>query len=336
MKPSHTLALGALGLGAATVWWHQRRPRYSFADRVVVLTGGSRGLGLELARQLAEEGAVLALLARDSDELLTAAHELRALGGAVRCYPCDVGSAEEVEHTMHAIDADLGRIDVLIHNAGRILCAPVDNLRREDFEASMRTHFYGALHTTLAALPIMHRQREARILYVSSIGGKIGIPHMAPYSASKHALAGFARALAAELRPTQIRVTLACPGLLRTGSHRAALFGGKAEAEARVFTAAATAPGVTVSADLAARRLIEACRAGRAEVTFPWQWRMTGAGFELFPEMAQTANGLISRVLPAATPTHTPIRTGKEVRGPQPGVWSKRHEEQLAARMHQH
>ena len=251
-------ALGmAAGVGAALVATRLSRARLgiTFAGRVVVLTGGSRGLGLVMARMLVDEGARVVVLARDMGELQRAREDLEARGtGEVMTLRCDVRRRADV---CAAVDTVLERwraIDVLINNAGIIQVGPLEHMGHEDFENAMATHFWGPLHLILEIAPVMRHRRFGRIVNISSIGGKVAIPHLAPYSASKFALTGLSDGLRAELDPYGIRVTTVSPGLMRTGSPVNAQFKGQHEAEYLWFKVASSVPGVTIGAERAARR----------------------------------------------------------------------------------
>ncbi|MEJ7710408.1 MAG: SDR family oxidoreductase [Pyrinomonadaceae bacterium] len=130
----------------------------------------------------------------------------------------------------------LGGIDVLINNAGLIQVGPLEVMTLEDYEEAMRTHFWAPLYTILAVLPQMRRRQEGRIVNISSIGGKIAVPHLVPYSASKFALVGLSTGLRTELAKDKIVVTTVSPGLIRTGSPRNATFKGKHREEYAWFS----------------------------------------------------------------------------------------------------
>src|SRR5262249_42377051 len=135
------VALGALGVG---VWLlSRRRPDFDFRDKVVLLTGGSRGLGLVLARQLMREGARPALCARDEEELERAAAELAVLDGWPLALPCDVTFPEQVVDLVRAVEVHLGPVDVLINNAGVIEVGPLRTMTRGDFEEALAVNFWG-------------------------------------------------------------------------------------------------------------------------------------------------------------------------------------------------
>src|SRR5204863_2590958 len=122
------------------------------------------------------------------------------------------------------------------------------------------------VHTTLDVMPDMRARREGRIVNISSIGGKVSVPHLLPYSASKFALVGLSEGLRAELAKDGIVVTTVCPGLMRTGSPRNAQFKGQHRAEYAWFTLSDSMPFFSQSAERAARQILSACRHGEAEV----------------------------------------------------------------------
>jgi NAD(P)-dependent dehydrogenase (short-subunit alcohol dehydrogenase family) len=294
----------AVGLGAALVATRLSRARLaiSFEGRVVVITGGSRGLGLVLARMLVNEGARVVLLARDLDELERARAELDACGrGEVMTLRCDVRRRADVRA---AIDAVLDRwrsVDILINNAGVIQVGPLEHMDHEDFENAMATHFWGPLHLILEVTPVMRHRRFGRIVNISSIGGKIAVPHLAPYSASKFALTGLSDAIRAELDPYGIRVTTVAPGLMRTGSPINAQFKGQHEAEFAWFKVASSLPAVTIAAERAARKILDACRHGDPVLTITPQAKAAAVANVIAPASVARAMMLITRMLPAGS-----------------------------------
>jgi NAD(P)-dependent dehydrogenase (short-subunit alcohol dehydrogenase family) len=240
--------------------------RIDFTGRVVVITGGSRGLGLVLARQVAAEGARLCLLARNEEELARAAAQFPP-GSAVMPVRCDIRRRADVRAAVDAILDRWGVIDVLINNAGVIQVGPLEHMTTGDFENAMATHFWGPLHLMFEIVPSMRRRGFGRIVNISSIGGRVAVPHLAPYSASKFALAGLSDAVRTELDQYGIRVTTVAPGLMRTGSPVNADVKGQHEAEYAWFAISDSLLGLSVSAENAARQILEACRYGDPELT---------------------------------------------------------------------
>lgn len=278
-----------------------RYRRISFRGKVAIITGGSRGLGLALARELGREGVQLELLARDAEELERAASSLRAEGVSVHTWTCDICDQEQIERTIESIVQITRRIDLLINNAGVILVAPLENLRREDFDLAMRTHFWGSLDTTLASLPYL-KQSHGCIINISSIGGRVAVPHLSAYCASKFALTGLSNALQSELRKDGVHVLTVCPGLMRTGSHFNAEFKGDREKEFTWFSLAATAPLTSINAERAARQIIAAAKAGKNELAITLQARFAIMAQALFPNIFALMMTFINRVLPHPKP----------------------------------
>jgi NAD(P)-dependent dehydrogenase (short-subunit alcohol dehydrogenase family) len=293
-----TLLLAGAGLVAAARKL-RRRPPLDFRNRVAVITGGSRGLGLLIARELAGEGARLVILARDAEELDLARRELAALGGQrVLALPCDVRNAEDCRFAVEAAAERFGRLDVLVNNAGIVQVGPLAHMTVEDFENALDVHFWGPLHMTLAALPHLRREGGGRIVNISSIGGKMAIPHMIPYAASKHALVGLSDGLRAELAKEGIYVTTVCPGLMRTGSHVNAQFKGKREQELSWFAVSDALPLTSMDARRAARRIVQACRYGEPHLTLTVQAKAAQAFATLAPCLTARAQELANRLLP--------------------------------------
>jgi short-subunit dehydrogenase len=303
-------ALGALAAGA--VWAGRRATRFSFRGKAVLITGGSRGLGLVLARALAREGARLALCARDGAELERAASSLRAQGAQVVEVRCDLTRRDQIEQMVRAVSTQLGGIDVLVNNAGIIQVGPLAEQRPEDFEEAMAIHFWAPLHATLAVIPGMRARRSGRIVNIASIGGKLAVPHMAPYCASKFALVGLSSALQSELAGDGVRVTTVCPGMMRTGSHVHARFKGKHRAEYAWFTLGNALPLTSVSAERAARRIVAAARRGQAELVIGWSAKLAVRLQALMPETTAFALRQVAAVLPEPGGIGSSSASGRE------------------------
>jgi NAD(P)-dependent dehydrogenase (short-subunit alcohol dehydrogenase family) len=269
-----------------------------------VITGGSRGLGLVLAREFARAGSHVALLARDDRGLARAAKDLVDSGADVMTAVCDVRSQPQVNAAIDHVLGRHGRVDVVVNNAGTIQVGPIEHMQLSDFHEAMAVHLWGPLYTTLAALPHMRRLGGGRIVNISSIGGRIGIPHLAPYCASKFALAGLSDAMRHELRRYGIRITTVFPGLMRTGSPIHARFKGRHEEEYRWFSALAGLPLTSINAERAAHAIVQACRRGQARLTLSLAAKGAVLADALAPGAMGAALDLMNRALPGATGPH--------------------------------
>lgn len=293
-----------------------RASRYSFRGKVVLITGGSRGLGLVLARRLGAEGARLVLVARDAAELERAVAEQKARGISTLAVACDVRDPAAAETAIAAALGEFGQLDVLINNAGIILVGPLENMAFEDYESAFATHVWAPLRWMTAALPHLKKTR-GRIVNISSIGGKIAVPHLAPYSASKFALAGLSDAFRNELAKDGIKVTSVFPGLLRTGSHIRARFKGRRAAEFAWFAMGSATPLSSASAERAAAQIVCACRAGTPQLIITIQARLAVLAASLFPNSTARILALVNRFLPGIGPAGEAL-PGSAARGAFP------------------
>lgn len=278
------------------------RPDRVHSGQVAVITGGSSGLGLSLAHRFGKAGVKLVLAARSKDDLESARRQLLGEGSVVReedvlLVVCDVSDKHQASHLITAALDTFRRLDILINNAGIIEVGPAENQSVEVYEKAMATDFFGAVYTTYAALPFFLAQRCGSIVNISSVGGKIAVPHLLPYVSAKFALTGFSEGLHAELRHKGIRVTTVCPGLMRTGGETHAHFTGVIEEEKRWFQTSAQTPLISVAVDRAATRIYNAVNSGRAEITItPQAWlaaRFAGCAPETTQAIASVINTYI-------------------------------------------
>jgi NAD(P)-dependent dehydrogenase (short-subunit alcohol dehydrogenase family) len=309
------LPAGALLVIAWLVVRVIRTARYSLREKVVLITGGSRGLGLVLARHICAQGGNVALIARDPDELARAKADLAPRGGVPLAIQCDLLDASQIEAAVRQIIDRFGKIDVLINNAGIIEIGPLEHMTREDFERAMRLHFWAPFELIAQVVPEMRIWGGGRIVNISSIGGKVAVPHLAPYSASKFALTGFSDAIRAELARDNIHVTTVAPGMMRTGSHVNAKFKGKHDMEFAWFAASAGTPLISMNADHAARKILAACRRGQPSLTLTFAARGAILGNALFPNLTGYLMRLVNRFLPKPTGAEgNQLRGGSELR----------------------
>ena len=309
----------AAGLGLALGVGSRRRKPFSFRGKAVVITGGSRGLGLVMARAFAAEGARLALCGRDGATLERARAELAAAGAVVHVAVCDVRVPEQVQAFIAEAQSRLGPIDVLVNNAGIIQAGPIESMTTADFEDALATHFWGPLHAMLAVYPDMKARGHGRIVNIASFGGRVSVPHLIPYSASKFALVGLSDGMRAELAAHGIHVTTVAPGLMRTGSPRNATFKGSAAAEYSWFTLGDSLPGFSVNAERAARLILEACRRGDGELVIGLPARVGVVARAIAPHLTQGALALANRLMPSGA--SRVARRGRDVESPLTRSW---------------
>jgi short-subunit dehydrogenase len=178
--------IAAAGVAAAGLSYVlSRYRRIDFSGKTVLISGASRGLGLELARRFAAERANVVLLARDQERLTEAAQELKRFGVEISTRQCDVTQREEARCAIRSAIDEFRAIDVLINNAGIIQVGPAENMNRDDYADALAVHFWAPLNLTAEVLPYMKGQGSGRIVNITSIGGKVAVPHLAPYVASK-------------------------------------------------------------------------------------------------------------------------------------------------------
>jgi short-subunit dehydrogenase len=250
---------------------------------VAIVTGASRGLGLELARELARRSARLVICARDQEALDRAATLLRAAGAEVTAVACDLSDVTAARRLLDAAIRAYGRVDIIVNNAGIIQVGPVHDTRPEDFETAMRTMALAPVELTLAALPLMRRQGHGRIVNITSVGGKVSVPHLLPYCTAKFAAVAFSEGLRAELGAGPVTVTTAVPGLMRTGSHLRARFRGQQDKEFTWFSPGAGLPPLSMDASRTARRIISAMCGRKAEVILTPAAQAAARGAAVFP-----------------------------------------------------
>ena len=184
--------------------------------KVVVITGASSGLGEATARLLSAQGAAVVLGARRVDRLTALADELTRAGGKALAVTTDVTRHQEVKRLVDQAVQSLGRIDVLINNAGLMPQSPLDRLRIEEWDRMIDVNIKGVLYGIAAALPYMKQQKAGHIINVSSVAGHKVRAGGAVYAATKHAVRALSEGLRQEVKPYNIRTTVISPGAVAT------------------------------------------------------------------------------------------------------------------------
>lgn len=248
-------------------------------DRVAIVTGASEGIGKAIAELFAREGAQVVLAARSEDKL----RELAARLGLERALavPTDVAEGAQVERLVQRTVERFGGIDIVVNSAGFGLYAPCHEMNWEHFRRMWEVNFFGAVRLALAALPHL-RQRRGAVVNISSVAGKIPLPYMGAYCATKFALNTISSAMRMELKQAGVRVVTVLPGRVATQFHIAAYRDGQ------------NLPGVFqrrvsqgVSPEKVARVTLNAMLRGKREVVVPWRLRIAMAASALMPGLRE-------------------------------------------------
>lgn len=295
----------------------QRAPAPGFEGEVVLITGGSRGLGYALVEEFARQGARIAICARHEHGLQAAYQKLTPQGVELFTVQCDVTRQEQVQAMVEQVTAHYGEINVLVNNAGIITVGPLEAQTQQDFEESMNVMFWGAYYTIMAVLPQMRARQDGHIVNITSIGGKVAVPHLLPYDSAKFALVGFSEGLFAALHKDGIAVTTVVPGLMRTGSPINATFKGNHQAEYTWFSIADSLPLITISAEKAARQIVKATRQKKVEITLTLAAKLLEKFHCLFPGLTGHIMAIANRLLPTSdSAAGLEPRSGKESKTP--------------------
>ncbi len=308
------LAAAALTAAAAfALELRRQRPGERLEGQVALITGGSRGLGFLVARELAREGCRVAICARDEAGLARARVRLEADGAEVLTVACDIADRSQVENLVRQVSGRFGQLDIVVNNAGIIQVGPAPTMTLDDFKGAMGVIFWGPVYLTLAALPGMVGRRYGRIVNITSVGGKVALPQSLPYTCAKFALVGFSEGLRTELGRYGIKVTTVVPWFTRTGSHVNASFKEPAARLYPFFALAASLPGLAMRPEAVARRIVLATRRGEAEVTLGLWGNLLTRTWGLAPGLMADAFGLINRLLPGDPAAGTGAKRGYEI-----------------------
>lgn len=286
------------GAFLAARWLYRKMRAADLRYQVVLVTGGSRGLGLALSRRFLHEGCHLAICARDEEELERAQRDLHHYGPHVTIYKCDVTDRGQVNDLIEAVIDDYGGIDIVVNNAGMISVGPMDSMTLGDFEKAMEVNFWGPLHVVWSVLPHLREQGGGHIVNITSFAGKIPVPHLIPYDCSKAAFVGLSEGMRTELARDGIEVTTVIPGLMNTGSPVNAEFKGDPGKEYAWFSAGDSMRTTSMSADRAARLIVDSVKQGGGAITLGWQARLLRAVHAVAPNTVVNAMSVFNRSLP--------------------------------------
>lgn len=301
--------IGMLTLGREYI---RSKRKISFKDKVFFVTGGSRGLGLELSRIILQEGGKLAIAARHENELEQAKSELMNKG-KVLALQCDVTNERDLQGAIKVAEKELGPIDILINNAGKIVVGPLEEMRIDEYEESMNIHFWAPLQTMKAVVPGMKKRGGGRIANIASLAGKISIPHQVPYSAGKAAMVGLSTGFRAELIQNNIFVTTVIPGFIRTGAHKNAYIKGQHHEEYEWFSIADSNPLTSMSAENAATKILNAIKYGDAELVMPLHARLGVALEGILPGSVIEIFSQANKLLPSSARSESQRIKGKDI-----------------------
>jgi short-subunit dehydrogenase len=253
-------------------------------DNVVVITGASKGIGAELARQLARKGAMLALAARDRPALEKVASECVALGARAEVIVADVAVEDDCRRMVERTVAAFGRIDTLVNNAGATMWARFEDIADMSILARiMQVNYMGAVCCTHYALPHLKASR-GRLVGIASLTALVGVPTRSGYAASKHAMRGFFDSLRIELADSGVSVTMVYPGFVSTGIRENA-----SGPDGKPIQVSPVKEGEVMSVEECARVALEAVEARRREVIMTFRGKM-GMFLKL------VAPGLVDRI----------------------------------------
>ncbi len=298
----------AIGVGASAL--SERRRAGLMTGKVVLITGGSRGLGLQMAREFGASGASVVICARGREGLDRAVAELTGRGVNAHGVVCDVTDAKQIDALLDEAEQRFGRLDAVVNSAGTMRVGPQETLTDDHFRQAMDIMFWGPFHLSRAAVDRLRATRGS-VVNITSIGAYLSVPHLLPYSTAKHAWAALSEGMAAETAGTGVRVTTVVPGLMRTGSHRGVVFSGDPEREYAWFALAAGLPLLSVSAEHAARRVVHATARRRGFLVISPAARVGLAVHGIAPGLTQEAMRWVGWLLPDP-PSHVEERLGSE------------------------
>lgn len=289
----------AIGTYFAVKCFIRSNKTISLKDKVVLITGGTRGLGIILARKIADEGAKVVICGRSEESLQQASADLDSKFVPHLAIQCDVAEKQQIKEMIRQINEKFGTVDVLVNNAGIIQIGPMEVMEEEDYRNAMNVHFWGPLHLMNEVLPAMKLKKLGRIVNIDSIGGIVSFPHLLPYNTSKHALSGLSEGITAELGNVNIKITTVYPGLMRTGSPRNIDVKGQHQKEYAWFKILGSLPFTSINADNAGQKIIDAMKAGDKTLILSLPAKLINVAHAIAPRLVLKSFKVIGRLLPA-------------------------------------
>ncbi|UTR09524.1 SDR family oxidoreductase [Evansella sp. LMS18] len=257
--------------------------RSDWNDLTVVITGASRGIGQYAAFEVAKRGGTPVLLARSGEKLQTVSEAIKKDTGVTPfTFTLDVTDEQEVDRVFKEIADEAGPVDSLINNAGFGLFETVEEATLDNFRAMFEVNLYGAISCTKAVLPQMRKRGSGHIIFIASLAGKLATPKSSGYSATKHALLGFANSLRMELDQSSIHISVVNPGPVRTDFFHTADSTGEYRKNVEKFM---------LDPEKVAVRLVNLIEKPKREVNLPF-WMGLGAKlYQLFPRLTEAVAG---------------------------------------------
>lgn len=243
-----------------------------FEAAVALVTGGASGIGRALGRALARRGAHVILADRQGDEAAAAAAQLRGEGGKAEAAALDVRDAAAVAATIDGVFTRHGRLDYLFNNAGIAISDEVQAIQLDEWRQSVEVNLMGVIHGVVAAYPRLRRQGFGHIVNTASMAGLSSTPMNAAYGATKHAVVSLSRSLRIEAKESGVRVSVLCPGVIRTPLLDGGRFGRDMSGAARGALREQHERLRPMDPDRFAERALDAVRDNRGLIILPRAW----------------------------------------------------------------
>jgi NAD(P)-dependent dehydrogenase (short-subunit alcohol dehydrogenase family) len=236
----------------------------AFEDKIAIITGGASGIGYAVAKELARRGSVLVLADINAEGAEKAASEITGAGGKARATCVNVTKADEVEKLVKETAEEYGRLDYIFNNAGIAIIGEVRDMTLDDWRRIVDVNLWGVIYGTMAAYPLMIEQGFGHIVNTASVAGLVGLPTFASYCTTKHALVGLSTALRPEAAAFGVKVSVVCPGFIRTE-----LFENSIVLNAKREEAVSKAEPAAIKVEQAALKIVSGVEKNKSIINFP-------------------------------------------------------------------